>query len=539
MWVKKWPTENLLVLEEATIGGTRLRIHKNRPRNLPEILKRNADLYPGKEAFVFEDQRITYGELFRIVTRISGAFRSFGTQKGDRIALLLANTIEFVYSYLAVTSMGAIAVPLNYRLTPEELEYQIAHVGAKGLILDEEYWPNFESIQGKTKGLEKVFLVGKSAGCAGKKVLPFSDLINYRDSYFNEKDIDGEAIAGIVFTSGTTGRPKGVMLSHRNVIANALSVSHILLINHQAKQLIITPLFHVSALHGQLMTTLVLGATAVLFRKYSTKGTLETMSKEKITCIVAVPTMYWFWVTYPELDKYDLSSLRIASCGGAPASPELITLIAQKFPNTKFINAGGMTECTSCAWSLPPEFALTKLGSVGFALPCVDVRVVGEKGREVGVNEAGELWYKGPNVAMGYWNNEKAWAESFSDGWLHSGDIGKVDEDGFLWLLDRAKDMIIRGGENIYCIEVENVLHTHPKIAEAAVVGVPDKIFGEKVKAFLVVREGAVVTAEQIKEFCSAKLAGYKVPEFVEFMKELPRNPSGKVEKKKLRQLGG
>jgi long-chain acyl-CoA synthetase len=534
MWVKDWPAEGMDI-EEATIGGVRMRINADRPRSLREVLRKVSALYPDKEAVIYEELRLTYKEIFSRINRISAALLKMGFEKGDRIGLLFSNTIEFVYSYFAICQMGAIAVPLNYRLSSEELEYQLSNTEAKGLILEEGYWTTFAPIRDKLRELDWVFLVGD---VERKGVRSFSKLIQWGEETFPEPDINEEDIASIMFTSGTTGRPKGVMLSHRNLITNGMNASHAMLMNHDSKQLIITPFFHASALHAQLIPNVLLGSTAVILKRYSTKASLEIMANEKINFLVAVPTIYWFWVTYTELHKFDLSSMKVAITGGAPASTELITRFYREFPNTKFINAGGMTECTSGAWGVPAEFMFKKLGSVGFAFPCVDVRTVSEDGRDVGVNEPGDLWYRGPAVCMGYWNNEKAWAESFSDGWLHSGDIGKVDEDGFLWLLDRAKDMIIRAGENIYCIEVENALYQDPKIAEAAVVGVPDKIFGEKVKAFLVLHEGEKATAEEIREFCLTRLADYKVPEYIEFVSELPRNPSGKVEKQKLRDLG-
>lgn len=533
MWVKNWPSEDVLI-EETTIAGIRMRVPVNRPRHLREVLTKVVNLYPHKEAILFEGLRLTYQEIFKRINRVSAALSRTGFQKGDRVGLLFSNTIEFVYSYWASCQMGAIAVPLNYRLSSEELEYQLANTAARGLILEEEFWPTFAPIQDHLPDLERVFLAGN---VEGKRVRPFGELVDFEEEVFPEPDLSEEEIASIMFTSGTTGRPKGVMLSHRNLITNAINSYQTIPMDHDTKRLIIMPMFHAAALHCQLIPTFLLGQTAVILRKYSTKASLEIMVHEKINFAMGVPTVFWFWVTYPELDQYDLSGIKTLSTGGAPSPPELILELFKKFPNAKFSNAGGMTESSSTTFALPPELALTKLGSVGWAVPTMDIRTVDAAGRDVRVNEPGELWYRGPAVCMGYWNNEQAWKETFTDGWLHTGDIGKVDEEGFLWLLDRAKDMIIRAGENIYCIEVENVLYQSPKVAEAAVVGVPDKIFGEKVKAFVVLREGEKVTVEELKQFCSKKLANYKVPEFVEFVREMPRNPSGKVEKKKLRNF--
>jgi len=534
MWATKWPTENMIEIEEVLIDGNKMKIHKNRESNLRLVLEIAAKRHPKKAAFIFNNKEIVYEDLLKKIRMIGAGFANEGVEKGDRVAILMSNTLEFVLGYLAAIYIGAIAVPLNYRLSSEELHYQLLNVGAKILLLEKDYWQNFEQIKSDLPELKRIYLI---EGDSVEDVTDFNALLEFKEESCPEIYISEEDIAAIIFTSGTTGRPKGVMLCHRNLITNSLNVCHILKTNTNMRQLLFTPLFHVSALHGQLIPAILLGATTILMSKFSTKESLKIMANERITCVVAVPTIYWFWLTHEDFPTYDLTSLTTASCGGAPASPELIKLMSQKLPNAEFINAGGMTECSSLAWALPAEYALKKLGSVGFAMPCVDVKIVDEKGEETGVNEAGELYYRGPNVAKGYWNNEKAWSETMIDGWLHSGDLGKVDEDGFLWLLDRKHDMIIRGGENIYCIEVENVIHQHPKIEDVAVVGVPDKIFGERVKAFLVVQENVDVTEEELQEFCSQKLADFKVPELFEKIKELPRNASGKVEKQKLREL--
>ena len=377
------------------------------------------------------------------------------------------------------------------------------------------------------------FLAGKEPP---KGFRSYRELENCKEASFTEFPIDEEDLASIMYTSGTTGRPKGAMICHRNLICNAITGSFVMKVTPETKQIILTPLFHASALHSQLMSSFLKVGTSVIMKEFKTKDSLELIAKEKITLVIAVPTMYWFWVTHPEFEKYDLSSVEYTISGAAPAAPELIKLLAEKFPRSKFINAGGQTESTSFTFGLDPKDALKKLGSIGWATPCNEIIVVDDKGNELPVNETGELWFKGPAVCKGYWNNPQGTKETFTNGWLHTGDVGKVDEDGYLFLLDRKKDMIIRGGENIYCIEVENALYSHPKVLEAAVVGIPDKVFGEQVKAAIVLKPGETATEEEIRTFCLKQLADYKVPKYVTFLDALPRNPGGKVIKSILRE---
>lgn len=532
MKARPWPTEGLNITEKI-IGGVAIKVYADRPHSLREVLQHAVSTSPEKVAFIYQDQQITYRDFGRRVDRVSSALQKLcGIEKGDRVAILFSNTVEFCICYFAITQIGAICLPLNYRLSSQEMEYQLKDTGSKVLIFEEIYWDRIQPILASIPNVQHFFITGQK---------PPSGLHNYAEleesaTSFIEAPIEEEDLASVMYTSGTTGRPKGAMICHRNLICNAITASYVMNVTSETKQIVLTPLFHASALHSQLMSSILKVATSVIMKEFKTKDSLELMAKEKVTLVIAVPTMYWFWVTYPEFHRYDLSSIEYTISGAAPAAPELIKLLAEKFPRSKFINAGGQTESTSFTFALHPKDALRKLGSIGWAAPCNEIIVVDENGNEKPLNESGELWFKGPAVCKGYWNNLQGTRETFTKGWLHTGDIGKADEDGYLYLLDRKKDMIIRGGENIYCIEVENVLYSHPKVLEAAVVGVPDKIFGEQVKAVLVLKPGEVSAEEEIREYCLKHLADYKVPKYVRFVDALPRNPGGKVVKSLLRE---
>jgi long-chain acyl-CoA synthetase len=532
MNAKAWPTEGLN-LTEKIIDGIPIKVYADRLPSLREVLRRAVSTSPEKTALIYQGYEMTYREFGDRAARVSGSLqRLCGIRKGDRVALLFSNTLEFCIGYFAVTQIGAVCLPLNYRLSSAEMEYQLQDTGSRVLIFEDIYRDMVLPLLSNLEQLEKIFITGTDIPKGIRRYAALEE----GTVQFDEVPIDEEDLASIMYTSGTTGRPKGAMICHRNLICNAMTGSHIMRVTPKTKQMILTPLFHASALHSQLISSVLMIGSSVIMKEFKTKESLELMDQEKVTLLVAVPTMYWFWVTYPEFDRYDLSSIELTLSGAAPAAPELIKLMAEKFSRSQFINAGGQTESTSFTFALPPEAALEKLGSIGWATPCNEIIVVNDQGEELPANEMGELWFKGPAVCQGYWNKPNQTRETITNGWLHTGDVGKVDEDGYLYLMDRKKDMIIRGGENIYCIEVENALYSHPKVLEAAVVGVPDKIFGEQVKAVLVLKPGETATADEIREFCLNHLADYKVPKFITFMEVLPRNPGGKVVKAKLRE---
>ncbi len=533
MKAKSWPTEGLNITEKL-VDGIPIKVYGDRLTSLRDVLRRAVATSPVKTALIYQGYGMTYRELGKRADSVSGALqRLCNIQKGDRVAVLFSNTLEFCVCYFAIVQIGAVCLPLNYRLSGQEMAYQLKDTETGVLIFEDIYRDTVERLLPELDKVRQVFITGADIPTGLRS---YRELEAGSEHFFEEVPIDEEDPASIMYTSGTTGRPKGAVLCHRNLICNGITAAHIMQVTPKTKQMILTPLFHASALHSQLISSVLMGGTSVIMKEFKTKESLELMAREKVTLLVAVPTMYWFWVTYPDFDQYDLTSIEYTLSGAAPAAPELIKLLAEKFPRSKFINAGGQTESTSFTFALPPEDALIKLGSIGWATPCNEIIVADEKGQELDLNQMGELWFKGPAVCKGYWNNPQGTKETITNGWLHTGDVGKVDEDGYLYLLDRKKDMIIRGGENIYCIEVENALYSHPNVLEAAVVGVPDKIFGEQVKAVLVLKPGQSATEEEIRQFCFQHLADYKVPKYVKFVESLPRNPGGKVVKAKLRE---
>lgn len=526
-------SEEALEITTKHVDGRIIRVFANHPISLGEMLKRSVERYPDKNALIYNQTSVTYEEFGKRVDNVASALKlGHGIEKGDRVAILFSNTIEFCVCFFAITQIGAICIPLNYRLSPDETVYQLEDTNTGTLIYESIYHDKIQSVRTRAPSLNKLFAVGD---VPTEGIGHFDELVSWEGQSAAPVALDEEDIASIMYTSGTTGKPKGAMICHRNLVCNAMSAAHIMEIGPDTKQIILTPLFHASALHSQLMTSVLEGGTLVLMKEFKTRESLELMAKERINLVIAVPTMYWFWVNTTDFDQYDFSSLQYTISGGAPAAPELITRLARMFPNSKFINAGGMTESISFTFALPPKDALRKLGSIGWATPCMDIGVMDENGNPVTVGEIGELWYSGAAVCKGYWNKPDATRQSFKDGWLLTGDMARFDEHGYLFLMDRKKDMIIRGGENIYSVELENTLYAHPDILEAAVVGVPDKIFGEKVKAVIVPKPDQAITEQSVKAFCLEHLADYKVPEYIEFVDALPRTPSGKVTKNLLR----
>ena len=371
-------------------------------------------------------------------------------------------------------------------------------------------------------------------------------------------DVDEDDITGIFYTSGTTGRSKGATLTHRQVIANLQNQFVLgtaaglasgaapaeLSGTGQAAALLIVPLFHTTGCHSTMVLNYAAGAKLVLMPpgRFEPELAMRIIQDEKVTSIGGVPTIMWRIIESPRLAKFDLSSVTRIGYGGAPAAPELVQRIAEVFPNAKsgLSTAYGLTETASVATANIADDYFTHPSSAGRAAPTVELRIVDEAGNDVPTGEAGEILVKGPTVSVhGYWNRPDANAETFTNGWFHSGDIGKLDEDGFLYIVDRAKDMVIRAGENIYCVEIENVLFEHPDVIDAAVVGVPHKTLGEEVKAVVQRKPGSNLTAADLQAFCRERLADFKVPEYVEFVDHpLPRNPAGKVLKAALRGEG-
>jgi long-chain acyl-CoA synthetase len=509
-------------------------IFKNRPKNVVELLENTVRTYPDKLGFIARDWRLTFKEFDEIVNRIAAGLAKHGVKRGDHVAMLLGVQMEFPLSFFALMKLGAIAVPLNTRFKSEELAYEVNDSESKGLIVDEAYWPPIGSIRKDLKMIEKVFFNGAQAP---EGTIHFSSLRHSKENAFPRAILSESDAAAIIYTSGTTGRPKGAILHQRGFVLTAMLVSDFIQFKPEDKMICCVPLFHITGLTGLMLPTLFSGVACVYVRQFKTKDFLEIMAGEKVTQYMGVINVIWLMVNHPDFETYDFSSFRTALFGGSPATEEMVRGIFSKLSHLQISVGYGLTECFAITTSTPFEDALRKIKAVGKCLPTVAVKIVDDEAHEVPAGSTGEILVGGAKVFKGYWKNPEATRATIVDGWVRTGDIGKIDEEGFVYILDRKKDMINRGGEKIYSLEVENVICDNRKVLEVAVVGVPDPVMGEVVKACIALKPGEKTTDQEIKSFCAERLADYKVPKFVEFMNSLPRNPAGKVSKPELRYV--
>ncbi|WP_423801828.1 class I adenylate-forming enzyme family protein [Neobacillus sp. SAB-20_R2A] len=490
-----------------------------------EQLEEHVKLQPEKVITAYQGREMTYGQLYQQAKNLAGYFQEKGYQKDDIIAVYLPNSDYFVICYYACQLGGFSVMPVNTKLTAPEVEYIFSHSEAKAIIYDVRYEAQLNQIS--LEQFEDRLAVGGEdsllAVLADDKI-PFQPV-----------KVDEDDTAVVFYTSGTTGKPKGVMLSAGNVRAAAQIWSDVMEITAADRMHIVTPLFHCAASHCFTVPTIYKGGTVVIEEAFSPEQTLRTMEKEKVTIFFGVPAIYSILLNTPKMAETDLSRLRLFTYGAAPMPYELVRTVKERYPDVKVQNLYGQTENSPGATTLKDHYALDKVGSVGEPLPGLEVQVVDEFGEPVPTGEVGEIVVKGPLVMKGYLKNEEATRQALKNGWLYSGDLGRFDQDGLLYIVDRKKDMINRGGENVYPVEVEEVLYQIPEILEAAVVGVPHPIYGEVPKAFVVPKEGRTLTEEDVLTYCKTKLAKYKLPVELDFLDTLPRNASGKVLKHVLR----
>jgi len=534
--------------------GVPLQVYKNRLHSLGELIAM-ADGRAGVDFLVQGDRRLPYEEHNALVRRVAASLGELGVGHGDRVAIVSANNVEWVVLWWAAAAIGAVVVPLNAWWKTDELEFGLRDSGSKLLFCDPKRWQAVRDRVEALPELEHVFVtdLDEPDGVAR----PSDELLHGDDpGTLPAGGVDEDDLFAILYTSGTTGRPKGATLTHRQALANLQNIFCLGVANAsrggeaapelsskaQSATLLVVPLFHVTGCLSTMMLGYASGAKLVLMPpgRFDPDAAMATIEREKITSFGGVPTIMWRIVESPHFDDYDLSTVVRVSYGGAPAAPELVQRIHERFPKVRktLATAYGLTESASVATSNTGDEYLTHPDSVGRPAPTVEIAVVDADGRPMPTGATGEIWLRGPTIMRrGYWNRSEATAEAItSDGWFRSGDIGRFDEDGFLYLVDRAKDMIIRGGENVYCVEVEQVLFEHPDVVDAAVVGVPHKVLGEEVKAVVQLKPGSSATVEDLRTHCSARLANFKVPEYVELRDEpLPRNPAGKVLKNLLR----
>ncbi|MFI4934729.1 MAG: class I adenylate-forming enzyme family protein [Caulobacterales bacterium] len=545
-------------METLTINGRPTRVYKNAPPNL-RVLFEASRQWGEREFIVYEDDRLTFDQHYRAACALANVLAErYGVAKGDRVAIAMRNLPEWSIAFWAGIAMGAVVTPLNGWGTGDDLAYAVADSGAKVVIADVDRLKRLEPHLSdlKLSGLIAVRASPEDLGSATALealIGPPADYARLPDRPAPERDLQPEDGATILYTSGTTGRPKGALGTHRNAVSNLISIGYAgarAVVRRtgaspppppadmrQGVSLLPVPLFHVTGSHSMLIPTLAGGAKLVLMHRWSPAKALELIGRERINGLTGVPTMIWQLLESPDFATRDTSSLEAMGYGGAAAAPELTVRVRELLPNFWPGQGYGATETTSVATANAGEDYLRRPDSVGLAVPVDNIRIEGPDGQVLAPGEAGEICVFGPNVVQGYWNKPEASAAAFVDGWYHTGDVGRMDEDGFVYIMDRIKDMLIRGGENIYCVEIEDVLYAHPAVIEAAVVGLPHRVLGEEVGAAVRVREGAEIEAADLRRHVAERLPAHKVPVLIDVRREeLPRNASGKTLKNVLRE---
>ena len=515
--------------------------------NTAEFLTISSAICPDRLAIIFEENRYTFEQLNERVNRLANGLANLGVKKGDRIALIQVNCHQCVETYFATAKLGAIYVPMNFRGKADEQEYMINFAEVSVVIAGDRYVDMINSIRPKLTTVKNYISLEKKC----------DDMVNYEDLISSSaddeifSDIADEDTTILMFTAGTTGRPKGVMLSHNSFSTYVLE--NVAPADPEVEEINIltVPLYHIAGIQA-MMAAIYGGRTLVMQRQFEAKAWMGLVEKEKANRAMMVPTMLKQLIDNPDFAKFDLSSLKVVTYGAAPMPLPVIKKALEVFPGVSFINAFGQTETASTITTLGPadhemtgtpeeiERKLKRLSSIGKPMSDVEMKIVDEGGNELPSDEIGEIIARGPRVMSGYWKDEEKTANTIdADGWVHTGDMGYVDEDGYFFLGGRSSDMIIRAGENISPEEVENCIRTYDVVEEVAVIGVPDEEWGEEPRAIVVLKKGQAATADEVMEHCRAGLASYKRPRSVVFVEELPRNPMGKVLKRVLRDEYG
>lgn len=553
---------SMLEVEEREIRGARIKTWKNAPPTLAEVFAMS-QFFGDRTYMVNDDERVTFDAHRRAVARFAARLVADGVKKGDRVAIIMRNLPEWSVVFWGAALAGAIVTPLNAWWTGPELEYGLQDSGTKLVIADAERWERLREHVDNCPDLEKVYVSRSSEqDISDPRVQKLEEVLGPPNSWAEIAQVDLPGVpldpdedATIFYTSGTTGKPKGAVITHRNIISNvfnALAAQSRAFLrrgeappapNPMAAQkaiLISVPFFHATGCFAIMVPALLAGMKLVMQRKWNADQALEIIQRERITNAGGVPTIAWQIIEHPRFGEFDLSSLESIAYGGAPSAPELVRRLKERFPKMTPGQGWGMTETSATATSNVGEDYERKPSSCGVPSPTGEVRIVGGDGKDVPTGEVGELWYRGPIVVRGYWNKPQATAETFVDGWVKTGDLARVDDEGFVYIVDRAKDMLIRGGENIYCVEVENALYDHPAVMDAAVVGIAHRTLGEEPAAVVHLKPGTTVTEEELRHFVAQRLAAFKVPVKVAFLDEtLPRNANGKILKRDLKGIFG
>ena len=499
------------------------------PRSIPELLRQRVNATPDKIFLVSEadNRQYFYKEFEAAVMRTARMLAAKGVRKGDVVSLLLPNSVEYIIAYFACWQIGALAGPINSLLKSQEIAYVISNSEARALLVNSEFLPLIETIRDELTTLKAIVTFDDEAEATREQTTGADPTA--------EIDSDHEAI--IIYTSGTTGKPKGCLLTHANVIANARQITSWLGFTAKDRLLTIMPLFHMNAVSVTTMSALYAGGSTVVSPKFSASRFWQIISDYQVTSFGSVATMLSMLLsTYPDGVPKGLKTdqLRFAMCGSAPVPAEVLRRFEETF-NCLVVEGYGLSEST-CRSTFNPPDQRRRPGSCGVPIGN-EMRVVDEEDREVPDGELGEIVLRGENILKGYYKNDTANKAAFRNGWFHTGDIGYRDADGFYYIVDRKSDMIIRGGENIYPREIDEVLYQHPGVAAAAAVGVKDELYGEEVAAVIVLKPGANTTAQEVIDYCKARLADFKCPKTVHFVEDIPKGPTGKLLKRELAKM--
>jgi long-chain acyl-CoA synthetase len=513
---------------EARFGDRLVPAFCQRPRSVWAMVTDAAAQNPGGEALICGDIRMSWREVVKRSAQVAAGLRKLGLERGDRVALLLGNRIEFPLLLFAAAQAGLVTVLLGTRQQKPEIAYVLADCGAKALIHEHALADRLPDAR------DVPDLIHRMAIDDDERLSEFASLAE--NAPLKEAvAVDEEDTAMILYTSGTTGRPKGAMLAHCNIIHSSMIFVSCMQLTSADRSIAVVPLAHVTGVVANIMTMACCAGALVIVAEFKAAAYLKIAARERVTYTVMVPAMYNLCLLQADLDSYDLSSWRIGGFGGAPMPIAAIEKLAVKIPSLKLMNCYGATETTSPSTIMPGELTAAHIDSVGLPCPGAHIIVVNAEGHELPRGEIGEIWIQGGSVIKGYWNNQKATAESFTGGFWHSGDLGSIDAQNFVRVFDRQKDMINRGGLKIYSAEVESVLAGHPGIVESAIIAKPCPVLGERVHAVIVTRDS--VSAEDVRAWCAERLSDYKVPETMELTAEpLPRNANGKVMKRQLRE---
>ena len=558
----------LFEMEDVVVRGVPMRAWKNAPASLRVILE-GSRAHGDLEFIVFDSEaagvtspfdRLTFEDHYRasaaLATRLVD---EYGIRKGDRVSIAMRNYPEWSVAFWAAAAAGAVVVPLNAWWTGPELQYGLEDSGSVVVFADQQRAELIAEHRVELPQLRTI-VVAKPSGPLPDGAITFDEATGPFDGEVSLPDLElgPEDDATIFYTSGTTGKPKGALGTHRNICGNLISL---IFVNARGAMrtpkpatttapsaaattpdsgrnvyLLSVPFFHATGCHSILVANLASGGKLVIMHKWDAGRALQLIARERVTTFGGVPAMVWQVLEHPDFATADISSVKSVGYGGAPAAPELVRKIEELFPGRTPSNGYGLTETSSVTTLNNGADYQRKPDSVGAAVPVVELRLVGGDGADVASGEVGELWIKGPNVVTGYWNKPEATAASFEDGWLKSGDVARIDDEGFVYIVDRAKDMIIRGGENVYCVEVEAALFEHPAVTDAAVIGIPHHVLGEEVGAVVHLAPGTTATEQELRELVATKLAAFKVPVRIWFLDEpLPRNANGKIMKRELK----